>query len=61
MECNGVIAEVPKTEVMERLLPKTRQYFQKYKKCPDCDRIYWEGSHFEKMKKNIEKIIINIK
>ena len=60
-ECNGVIADVPKTEVMERLLPKTRQYFQEYKKCPDCDRIYWEGSHFEKMKKNIEKIIRNTK
>jgi uncharacterized protein with PIN domain len=57
IECNGVLLEVPKNEIIERLLPKTRQYYQEYKKCPDCDRIYWEGSHFEKMKKFISEIV----
>ena len=61
IECNGLLTEVPKYEIIERLLPNTRQHFQEYKICPDCDRIYWEGSHFDKMKINIENIIKNIK
>lgn len=61
IECNGVLAEVPKNEIIDRLLAKTRQYYEDYKKCPDCDRVYWEGSHFDKMKINIENIIKNIK
>jgi len=57
MECNGVLADVPKRDILYRLLPETRQNYQKFKKCPDCDRIYWEGSHYERMKENIESII----
>lgn len=59
--CNAILADAGKIEVEDQLLPKTRLYYQEYKKCPDCGRIYWKGSHFEKMKKNLEKIIRNIK
>jgi uncharacterized protein with PIN domain len=61
MECNGILTFVSKEEIKEKLLPRTRQYFQSFKKCPDCDRIYWEGSHFEKMKGQIERIIMGLK
>lgn len=61
MECNGTLIDVSKEQILDYLLPDTRQYYQEYKKCPECDRIYWEGSHYEKMKKNIENIIENLK
>ncbi|MDO9581071.1 MAG: Mut7-C RNAse domain-containing protein [Bacteroidales bacterium] len=57
MECNGILADVSKKDIMYRLLPKTRQYYQKFTKCPDCDRIYWVGSHYEKMKEYIASLI----
>ncbi len=57
MECNGILADVSKKDILYRLLPKTRQYYQKFKKCPDCDRIYWDGSHYERMKEYIDSII----
>ena len=57
MECNGILADVSKKDIMYRLLPKTRQYYQKFTKCPDCDRIYWVGSHHEKMKEYIASLI----
>ena len=60
MECNGLLTDVSKKEISDQLLPGTREYYQKFKKCPDCDRIYWEGSHFERMRKYIEYIIKNV-
>jgi hypothetical protein len=57
IECNGTLKVVSKKEIIDRLLPKTREYYQKFKKCPDCDRIYWNGSHYERMKNTIERII----
>jgi uncharacterized protein with PIN domain len=59
--CDNILLDVNKDEVQDNLLPKTRLYFQEYKKCPVCGRIYWKGSHFDRMKKNIEKITGNIK
>jgi uncharacterized protein with PIN domain len=56
MKCNGLLEDVSKKEILERLFPRTRKYYQKFKKCSDCDRIYWEGSHYEKMKEFINCI-----
>ena len=60
MECNGLLTNVSKKDIQDRLLPKTLEYYHKFKKCSDCDRIYWEGSHYERMKKYIDCIIKNV-
>jgi uncharacterized protein with PIN domain len=57
MECNGILKIVSKEEIKERLLPKTRQYYLNFKMCPDCNRIYWDGSHFKRMKVQIENLL----
>jgi uncharacterized protein with PIN domain len=57
LECNGMLVDVEKEEVIKHLLPKTKTYFNKFRKCFDCGRIYWEGSHYESMTKFINKII----
>jgi uncharacterized protein with PIN domain len=57
MECNGILEDVSKKEISHRLLPKTLQYYYKFKKCPDCDRVYWKGSHYERMKEYVDNII----
>jgi uncharacterized protein len=54
MACNAILKDVTKDEILNRLMPKTRQYFQKFKKCIDCNRIYWNGSHYQSMKRNIK-------
>ncbi len=56
LECNSLINNVPKEEISARLLPKTRKYYNVFRICPDCGRIYWEGSHFEKMKQFVESL-----
>ena len=60
MECNGLLTDVPKRDILDRLLPATREYYEKFKKCKCCDRIYWEGSHYERMRKYIDCIIKDV-
>ncbi len=50
MECNGVMEHVGKEEIIDRLMPLTRDYYDEFKRCGTCGRIYWEGSHFARMK-----------
>lgn len=49
MQCNTPLIRVEKETVMDRLEPLTRKYYHKFHRCPGCDRIYWPGSHREKM------------
>jgi uncharacterized protein with PIN domain len=59
LECNGLLTEVSKEDIMDRLLPETDKYFTDFRKCMECDRIYWEGSHYERMKRYIDNLINN--
>ena len=47
--CNGTIAEVSKEEIEMELKPGTNQYFNDFFRCRDCGKVYWEGSHFDRM------------
>jgi uncharacterized protein with PIN domain len=60
MECNSILTDTAKKEIAARLLPKTRLYYEKFKMCPGCYRIYWNGSHYERMKENIEEMLKGI-
>ena len=48
--CNGVLAPVSKADILHRLEPKTRLYYQEFHCCLNCQRIYWHGSHMEDMR-----------
>jgi uncharacterized protein with PIN domain len=57
LECNTILEDVNKEAIADSLMPKTRKYYSDFKKCPGCNRIFWEGSHYEKMKIIIENIL----
>jgi uncharacterized protein len=56
MVCNGLIKEVTKEAVQEKLPPKTRLYFEEFYQCTNCQRVYWKGSHYERMQELVKKI-----
>lgn len=56
LACNGLLDAVPKEEILDRLLPKTRRYYDEFYRCRACAQIYWKGSHFERMQRFIEKL-----
>lgn len=52
--CNGELEDVEKEAVLEQLEPKTRKYYQQFRRCKSCGRVYWKGSHFNRMEKLCE-------
>jgi uncharacterized protein with PIN domain len=53
--CNRPLEPVEKTAIVHRLEPKTKKYFDTFKTCPDCDRIYWRGSHYDAMAAKLKR------
>ena len=39
-----------------RLEPKTKQFFNTFQICTDCEQIYWEGSHYPSLREFIDSI-----
>ena len=56
LRCNALLEEAPKTDVIDKLEPLTKIYYDQFRRCPDCKQIYWPGSHFPKLQKRIEEI-----
>ena len=56
MACNGLIESVAAAEVWSRLEPLTRRYYEKFYRCQDCERIYWEGTHVKHMSETIRRM-----
>lgn len=57
MVCNGIIEPVEKAAILERLQPKTIRYYQDFYRCSNCGKIYWKGSHYEKMEIFLQEIM----
>jgi uncharacterized protein with PIN domain len=49
-ECNAPLEDAAKEAVIDRLPEKVRAFYDRFKRCPGCDRVYWEGTHFARMK-----------
>ena len=48
--CNGVLKSVAKADVLARLEPKTKLYYEDFYQCSECQRVYWKGSHIDNMR-----------
>jgi uncharacterized protein len=59
VRCNAPLRLVSKTEIIDRLEPLTKIYYEQFRRCTGCGQIYWPGSHFSKLQKRIEQIRVN--
>jgi hypothetical protein len=57
LRCNDPLVAVRKEEVWDRLEPKTKKYFTRFRICPRCHRIYWQGSHHEKLLERVMRVV----
>ena len=56
LEDNGPLVERTKEEVKDRVPPFVFKTQEKYVECPKCRRIYWKGTHWQKMMEKIERL-----
>jgi uncharacterized protein with PIN domain len=57
LQCNTTLDSVPKEDILPRLEPLTKKYFHEFHICSKCDRVYWKGSHYDRMVKLISKLV----
>ncbi|KTD17738.1 Mut7-C RNAse domain-containing protein [Legionella jordanis] len=57
LECNGELKAVPKAEVIMHLQALTKKHYEQFTRCINCHRIYWQGTHYQKLKRFVEQIL----
>jgi len=46
--CNVLLERVTKDDVAGKVPPKAYQRYDVYRHCPECDRVFWRGTHTER-------------
>ncbi|MEO0180164.1 MAG: Mut7-C RNAse domain-containing protein [candidate division WOR-3 bacterium] len=55
--CNEELVDVEKEEVKHLVPPHTYSTHEEFSRCPCCGRVYWEGSHVERMRATLEELL----
>ncbi len=55
LECNQPLLEGSKQQVEGRVPPYVFQTQNQYMECPICQRIYWRGTHWQRMTGKLKK------
>jgi len=58
LECNGELREVKRETVPSRVPPRVFASFLDFVECPECGKVYWEGSHYDHMRGMVEGLRI---
>ena len=56
LECNHTMVERSKDEVRELVPPYVFKTHSQYMECPSCRRIYWRGTHWQAMSRELERL-----
>lgn len=54
--CNTVLQAANAEEIEANVPPGAREIHEEFYRCPNCRRVYWEGSHTRRMRAVIEEI-----
>jgi len=54
--CNGLLVAVPKHEVEDELPPRVVTAFREFWRCTGCSRVYWKGSHYDRLASFVEDL-----
>jgi hypothetical protein len=57
VHCNGALEPVDKEAIRDRLQPDTLRYYDEFRRCASCDRIYWQGTHYERMRQFFDGLL----
>lgn len=56
LECNSPIVEVNGEKIRDRVPAHLLEEQKEFYLCPRCERVYWKGSHFDRMKSWVKKL-----
>lgn len=57
MACGGELFSVQKEDLRQRIPPKTYLWLDEYFVCNDCDKLFWRGTHWEKIRRELDVVV----
>jgi len=51
------LAQVKKEDVIDRIPPRTAAWLEEYVMCQRCGKLYWRGTHCERLRHLISEIL----
>jgi uncharacterized protein with PIN domain len=56
LNCNTPLVMVEREEVKDKVPDYVYNTQNSFSRCPACNSIYWKGTHYERMKKFVERV-----
>jgi uncharacterized protein with PIN domain len=60
IECNEPLLPRKRDEVKEIVPPYVLRTQTYYMQCPNCQRVYWRGTHWERMSRELKTIVESV-
>jgi len=57
MFCNGVLKDVDKKTVRNKVYPYVYATQKTFRQCPACEKIYWQGTHLLRIREKLESLL----
>lgn len=57
LSCNGLLRPIEKAQVLARLPPRVRERHERFSTCEGCGRLFWEGSHWQRMREQVDTLL----
>jgi uncharacterized protein len=58
LHCNTPLHAIDKALVLERIPPRSAAIYQHFSTCDACQRIFWEGSHWQRMRALLDQTVL---
>ena len=57
LRCNTLLRPVDRNRVASMVPPRAREHYEEYSLCATCGRVYWKGTHYERMRRLVEAVL----
>ena len=57
LQCNGKLRRAAPAEIADRVPPGVARDFHVFSACDDCGRVYWAGSHYDRLRRIVEQLL----
>ena len=60
LQCNGELRPAAVEEIADRVPPGVVRDFDAFSVCGDCGRVYWAGSHYDRLRGIVDLLLQSI-
>ena len=57
LRCNGTLREVDRERVAAAVPPSVAERYPRFAVCDGCARVFWEGSHWRRMRERVDALL----